>query len=175
VEREQLVCRNRQVLRGIGLLCVIAFAPAVASAQPVLYVDDSTTGANDGSSWCDAFVYLQEALATARASGGAVNEIRVAQGVYKPDRGANQTPGDRAASFELVDGVALRGGYVGCGAPDPDARDIDLYGTVLRGDLNGDDAPNESDCCWLRLTPSCSDQGCASAVCTARPECCTVV
>jgi hypothetical protein len=29
--------------------------------------------------------------------------------------------------------------------PDPDARDIELYETILSGDLNGDDKPNFTD------------------------------
>ncbi len=59
-----------------------------AQGQPAVYVDDSASGTNDGSSWCDAYVYLQDALAAAAASGGAVTEIRVARGTYTPDRDA---------------------------------------------------------------------------------------
>lgn len=117
----------------------------------IIYVDDTATGANDGSTWCDAFIYLQDALATAEASGGTVTEIRVAQGTYKPDQGANVTPGDRTASFNLVDGVALRGGYGGCSAADPDERDILAHESILSGDLNDNDIPvactsNSPDC-----------------------------
>ena len=174
MEREQLVCRNRQVFCGIGFLAAIAFAHAVGSAQPVLYVDDSATGANNGSSWCDAYVYLQDALAAARASGESVTEIRVAQGTYKPDRGATQTPGDRAGSFELVNGLALRGSCAGCGAPDPDYRDISGYPTVLSGDLNGDDAPNLSNCCYANGGGGCDDASCQAIVCASRSSCCAL-
>ncbi|MFH1110092.1 MAG: right-handed parallel beta-helix repeat-containing protein, partial [Planctomycetota bacterium] len=171
------MCRNRQVRASIGLLAAIAFAPAVGSAQPVLYVDDSATGANDGSSWCDAYWYLQDALAAARASGGAVTEIRVAQGTYKPDQGVNQTPGDRTASFELVNGVAIRGGYAGCGAADPNARDIPVYETILSGDLKNDDtlpkSTSGSDCCAENRTPGCDDAVCEQIVCGVYAACCT--
>jgi predicted outer membrane repeat protein len=51
--------------------------------------------------------------------------------------------GDRTATFGLIDAVALRGGYAGCSAPDPDARDIQLYLTALSGDLLGNDDPSE--------------------------------
>jgi len=108
-------------------LCGLA---APASAQ-IIYVDDTATGSNDGASWCDAFVYLQDALAAA-SSDADVTEIRVAQGTYRPDHGAGQTPGDRNATFTLLDGLALRGGYAGCGAADPEARDFALQETVLR-------------------------------------------
>jgi hypothetical protein len=72
-----------------------------------------------------------------------VTEIQVAQGTYAPDRdeAGGVTPGDRAATFQLLNGVAIKGGFAGIGAPDPDARDIDLYVTVLTGDLLGDDGP----------------------------------
>ena len=54
-------------------------------------------------------------------------EIRVARGIYKPDQGAGITPGDQTASFQLLNGVTIQGGYAGAGASDPDARDVDLY------------------------------------------------
>ncbi len=47
----------------------------------------------------------------------------------------------RSATFQLINGVALRGGYAGPGTPNPDDRDIDSYETVLSGDLLGDDGP----------------------------------
>ncbi|MHC4716456.1 MAG: right-handed parallel beta-helix repeat-containing protein, partial [Planctomycetota bacterium] len=45
----------------------------------------------------------------------------------------------RAATFQLINGVAIRGGYAGLGAPEPDERDILSYETVLSGDLLADD------------------------------------
>lgn len=114
----------------------------LALGQSVLYVDVNAAGpAQDGTSWCSAYTTLQDALADAWESAGLVTEVRVADGTYRPDQGLNVTPGDRGASFQLVNGVTLRGGYAGCGAPDPDARDITLYETILSGDLTGDDAP----------------------------------
>jgi hypothetical protein len=38
--------------------------------------------------------------------------------------------------------VAVIGGYTGLGTPDPNARDVVLYETILSGDLNGDDGPS---------------------------------
>jgi predicted outer membrane repeat protein len=101
----------------------------------VIYVDDSAIGANDGTSWENAFNYLQDALAA--LSDG--EEIRVAQGIYTPDQGASQISGDREATFRLINNVTLKGGYAGYGVLDPDARDIDIYETILSGDLYGND------------------------------------
>ncbi|MHC4146006.1 MAG: right-handed parallel beta-helix repeat-containing protein, partial [Planctomycetota bacterium] len=120
---------------------VIAFVLITAApsfAGKTIYVDDDASGANDGSSWADAYNYLQDAL-TAAWSG---DEIRVARGIYKPDQGAGVTPRDREATFQLINGVTIKGGYAGTGAPDPDARDIELYETILSGDIKGDDKPN---------------------------------
>ncbi len=46
----------------------------------------------------------------------------------------------RSATFQLISGVELQGGYAGPGAPDPDARDVGLYESILSGDLSGNDA-----------------------------------
>jgi hypothetical protein len=107
-----------------------------------IYVDDSaTSGLNDGTSWRNAFLELQSALAVAQAG----DDIRVAGGLYKPDYNVatGQHTGDRTASFQLKSGVALLGGYAGLANPGaPDTRDITLYATVLSGDLAGNDGPN---------------------------------
>jgi hypothetical protein len=71
-------------------------------------------------------------------------EIRVAQGLYKPDQGAGVTPGDTDATFQLSDGLTLTGGYAGVAAPDPDVWDPDGNATILSGDLNDDDAEASS-------------------------------
>jgi len=105
-------------------------------AQPhIIYADNDSTGANDGSSWADAYNCLQDAL-TAASSG---DEIRVAQGIYKSDQGTGFTSGDREATFQLISGATLKGGYAGFGELDPNVRDIEAYETILSGDLNGDD------------------------------------
>ena len=108
----------------------------------VIYVDDDAPAPGDGLSWGTAYTYLQDALTTAKLMEKPV-EIWVAQGTYKPDRSAAkpQGTGDLRAYFRLVDGMSLMGGFAGLFGPDPNARDIHLYQTVLSGDLSGDDAP----------------------------------
>ena len=64
-------------------------------AGRTIYVDDDATGTSNGSSWANAYNYLQDALAVATSG----DEILVAQGIYKPDQGAEITPGDREATF----------------------------------------------------------------------------
>jgi hypothetical protein len=103
------------------------------------YVDDDADGANDGSSWEDAFRHVQDALAAVIYG----DEIRVGEGVYRPDcnTAVPGGTGNREASFQLVRGIVTRGGYAGVGAPDPNERNVQLYKTILSGDLNGDDGP----------------------------------
>ena len=101
--------------------------PAVLPGPKVLYVDHAaTSGTNTGGSWTDAFTSLQSALRAA----GAGDTIRIADGTYRP---TNTT--DHTLSFALRDGVAIRGGYAGYGASDPDARDITRYPTILSGNI----------------------------------------
>jgi predicted outer membrane repeat protein len=71
-------------------------------------------------------------------------EIRVAQGTYNPKQGLLAMPefGWRTATFQLINGVTLRGGYAGLSEPAPNARDVALYQSILSGDLDGDDSPN---------------------------------
>lgn len=73
--------------------------------------------------------------------GSRADEILVAGGTYKPDEDSSNPngSGDRTATFQLPNGVSIYGGYTGVSAPYPDARDIELYETILSGDLNGDD------------------------------------
>ncbi len=123
-----------------GVASLILFATASRSfAGGVLFVDDDAPPSGDGTSWDTAYRFLQDALTD--ASGGGITEVRVAQGIYKPDRDeANPDgTGDREATFQLINGVAIMGGYAGIGAKDPDARDVELYVTTTSGDLAGND------------------------------------
>ncbi len=119
----------------IGLAALVITAPVAAGA--VLHVDASrSTGANNGSSWNDAFqgpLGLQAALAVA-ASG---TELWIADGRYTPA----PPNGDRNASFVLPGGVALYGGFAGDETAFEE-RNVALNLIILSGDLNGDDTPS---------------------------------
>ena len=120
-------------------LVISIFVLAIESTTFVgktIYVDADAIGLNNGSSWAHAYNHLQDALADANSSAKPV-EIRVAEGIYTPDSNSavpNGT-GDREATFQLINGVTIKGGYAGFGEPDPNARDIELYGTILSGDI----------------------------------------
>ena len=81
----------------------IALGTSAAGATTI-YVRSSASGANNGTSWTDAYSDLQSALATA----GATDEIWVAAGTYKPTATA-----DRTISFAMKNGVGIYGGFAG--------------------------------------------------------------
>ncbi|HCO97061.1 MAG TPA: hypothetical protein DIU00_24495 [Phycisphaerales bacterium] len=129
-------------LRGRLITSILLFAAlCISTFGKTIYVDDDAAGANDGSNWENAYTFLQEALSDAELTEKPV-EIRVAQGVYKPSQGLVATPEFDwlTATFQLIDGVTLTGGYAGLGELDPNIRDIVKFETILSGDLHGDDA-----------------------------------
>ena len=114
----------------IAVLGVAVVCSASASAR-ILYVDQAASNAaEDGSGWMTAFKTLGAALGIARAG----DEIWVARGTYKPTDGD-----DRDASFALIEGAALYGGFAG-NETTRASRDWTLNATVLSGDigLHGD-------------------------------------
>ncbi|MBI4718799.1 MAG: right-handed parallel beta-helix repeat-containing protein [Planctomycetes bacterium] len=124
---------TRKFYLALLIMCWGAESAPPALGETVRYVDAAAPGpAHDGSSWCQAYTDLRAALAAAAAG----DELRVADGVYKPSATRNRTH-----TFQLKSGVAVRGGFAGCGAADPDDRDPGFYVTILSGDLIGDDGP----------------------------------
>lgn len=108
------------------LLVPVAIFSTSADSAPAAYVDDTAGGANDGTSWGDAYIDLQEAL-----NNISSGEIWVAAGSYKP--GAT-----RADTFQLKNNVALYGGFGGT-ETSLDQRDPGVHQTILNGDLLDDD------------------------------------
>ena len=136
---------SREINSKTRLVVLFLLTMAATASAKTIYVDANSPG-GDGSHWTDAYRHLQDALADADLAAKPV-EIRVAQGIYKPDEGAGVTVGVRTETFQLRNGITLTGGYAGAGAADPDAWDVDLYETILSGDLDANDveAANPSD------------------------------
>lgn len=122
----------------VGLVA-IAFAVALGvlasqgqeslAANGIIYVDADAAGANNGTSWDDAYTELQPALAAAAAG----TQIWVAEGTYKPSW--EFSPGDpRSATFQMKNGVAIYGGFAGSESSLAD-RDWVGHVTVLSGDI----------------------------------------
>jgi len=98
--------------------------------QAVLYVDaDAGGGNNNGTEWAHALTDLQRALCMAADPNNAVTEIWVAEGTYAPTSGAS-----RSATFQLVSGVGVYGGFAGTETL-RSQRDPAVHVTTLSGDL----------------------------------------
>ncbi len=150
------------------LICGLWAVFCIPAIGKIIYVDDDATGTNDGSSWENAYVYLQNALADAEAAEKPV-EVRVAQGIYKPDQGVGTRPSYTSNKFQLNNGIFLRGGFAGLIEDDPNTVDSDLYKTILSGDLADNDLefensldihnkPYMTDNCYQILTANTVDQ-----------------
>lgn len=127
---------NARFVNDVGVLDTGAGAGAIVdmgafeSPCAVRYVNLLATGANDGSTWTDAYVDLQDALADAAVM--PIDYVLVAQGTYQPDRGTN----NRAMSFQMTSGTSIVGGFAG-GEGDISERDPLVHQTVLGGAIGG--------------------------------------
>ena len=123
------------------LLVLFLFAGPTLHAQSIIYVDAGASGANDGSSWDDAYTNLRTALSNASGT----NEVWIAAGVYKPTSGSDQT-----ISFEITasqNGIEIYGGFDGTETSRSE-RDPTTNITVLSGDINNNDNTDENGITW---------------------------
>lgn len=119
-----------QALLGLFFLSPVA-------AADTLYVDAQlVSGANDGSSWADAYQGAG-GLQLALAASFAGDQIWVADGVYKPTTGTS-----RSSVFLLKTGVEIYGGFSGGEALLVDRPAIGTAVSVLSGDLLDNDGSN---------------------------------
>ena len=128
---------------GAALTCALFLSLTLPARAAVHHVKADATGANDGSSWLDAFIELQSALTAAEPG----DEIWVAAGTYTPDYdvASGLHTGDRSATFQLKSGVALYGGFVGAETV-RDQRDLAATESILSGDLSADDGDSRPGC-----------------------------
>ncbi|MCP4593005.1 MAG: hypothetical protein GY842_19910, partial [bacterium] len=104
--------------------------------QCVIYVATFGDDDNDGTTWESALATVQAGI-TAATAGGC--DVWVANGTYYPTEGT-----DRTATFQLVAGVTLYGGFYGYESL-LEERDWEHIETILSGDLNRDDATGGDD------------------------------
>ncbi len=132
----------KRLLLFLAFCTLLATAPSAVSAQTI-YVKASALGANNGSTWADAFTTLDAALLVAVST----SQIWVATGTYKPLSGAVPNK-----SFSVLVGMELYGGFAGTETALSE-RNYLTNVTTLSGDLNGDDVStdltmNRSDNSW---------------------------
>ncbi len=126
--------RSNEYMMGIGM------NPLLDIELNIIFVDkDAVYGANDGSRWASAYLNLQDALNAAVAG----DQIWVAEGIYKPDEGLVQTPGDRTESFCLINDVAIYGGFAGV-ETSREQRDWENNVTILSGNIGNTGVPTDN-------------------------------
>ncbi|MCB0637809.1 MAG: gliding motility-associated C-terminal domain-containing protein [Lewinella sp.] len=99
------------------------------SAQ--VFVDASAAGANNGTSWANAYTDLQTALANTNSG-----QLWVAAGTYYPTTCNPCSAADRGMVFDLKDNVALYGGFVGTEVS-LGQRNYTTNLTILSGHIGG--------------------------------------
>jgi len=122
--------------RLIRLVCSLALLVLLAlgttgraSASSIIYVKYHAPGANNGTSWTNAYKSLQKALDVAKSG----QQIWVAKGTYKPTL-ATDPMDPRSKSFSLTDGVAIYGGFAGTETL-LSQRNWNTNVTILSGDI----------------------------------------
>lgn len=103
----------------------VSLALGHSAAAGTIFVRSTASGANNGTTWADAYADLQVALAAAVAT----DEIWVAAGTYKPTATV-----DRTISFSLKDGVGVYGGFAGTETM-RSQRNTVANVTILSGDI----------------------------------------
>jgi len=117
----------------VGL--ILAMCAARASGQgDILHVDANAPPGGDGLNWPNAFDDLQPALSAASTG----DEIWIAEGTYHPSQPTDAND-PRTATFQLIDGVAIYGGFP-TGGGNWTERDPNAYETILSGDIGVIDA-----------------------------------
>lgn len=104
-------------------LLFIAFTFNAFAQNQRLHVRQNAGGANDGSSWQNAFPDLQDALIAAQPG----DSIWVAEGTYYPTSAS-----DRTISFRVKSGVRLFGGFSGS-ETNLNERDWEAHPVILSG------------------------------------------
>lgn len=89
------------------ILCFPSFL--IHSAN--IFVNGSASGANNGTSWSDAYTDLKVALDNAQAN----DNVYVAAGTYTPT--SLTSPAGRIITFTIKNGVKVYGGFLGAGNP----------------------------------------------------------
>ena len=111
--------------------------PATPTAR--LYVDHTASLGNSGTSWEYALKNLRDAFTlTADPDCEGIVEIWVAEGVYRPDEGEGIAPDSRTETYQLIDGVAVYGGFDGNELL-LEERNWRSHTTVLSGDIDNND------------------------------------
>ena len=119
---------KKSYLRYFTLLLAFCFTTSVLTAQT--FVNGAATGANDGTSWADAYTDLGAAL-----TNTTTGEVWVAAGTYSPGT-------DSLSTFLISNAIDVYGGFNGTEAALTD-RNVAANTTTLSGDPLDNDIPDD--------------------------------
>lgn len=134
-----LICMFSLAMLAIGCVSedILFSSEHFRKDKTIVYVDRAATGANDGTSWGNAFTDLQTAIDQADIN----TEIWVAKGTYYPLQMSGNT--SRHRTFVLREAIKVYGGFAG-NESNLEQRTISENPTVLSGDIgkSGDTTDN---------------------------------
>lgn len=126
------------------LVMSLSLSPAIGqialATDNIRYVDVEASGANDGTSWVNAYTDLEPALEAALSG----DQVWVAAGKYLPTA-EHCGIGERYKSFQLKNGVAVYGGFdPSAGDTTWESRDWEGNATILSGDIGNQEDTNDN-------------------------------
>ncbi len=127
----------------ISALFLLTTNPTQADST-IIYVDADAASVGDGSSWNNAYKYLQDALDETNSNGTDNYEIWVAEGIYYPDEDKDGDHVSEAVTetFRLnYNNTKIYGGFTS-GETSREQRDWETNITVLSGDIDDNDTTN---------------------------------
>ena len=118
---------------------------ATRSSDKIIFVNATASGpsgTDDGTSWSNAYSDLRSVLKPPAEGVVATtgDKIVVAKGIYKP----TSTTSDRDATFQLISGVKVYGGF-DVADTSLSERNWRVNKTILSGDIVGDDTDSNQD------------------------------
>ena len=124
--------------RCLYVLLAFVFASHPLHAKQI-FVDPNAGGAQNGTTWNNAFHTLQEGINA--AASAAIADVLVAQGTYHPNPGTTwpaSSTDPRDATVLMLEGVSIRGGYLGTAggagaSTDSDNPDGSFARTIISG------------------------------------------
>ncbi|MBN1924590.1 MAG: hypothetical protein JW798_02035 [Prolixibacteraceae bacterium] len=138
----------------ITLISIILLTFLKIASASTIFVDCNATGANNGTSWANAYTNLQTALGTATTG----DQVWIAAGTYKPGT-------TRDSYFSMIEGVKIYGGFAGTETAVNQRTDFNVgraNETILSGDLNGDDLITGSG---ATLSITNNEENCYHVIC----------
>jgi hypothetical protein len=128
------ITASQRVVNSVADIGAYEYQASLTNGSKTFFVNASATGADNGSSWQNAYRKLEDALKNTCA-----DTIKIMQGIYKP------AVKNRDSTFVINRSVLLMGGYELSASPSESKRDPDNFPTILSGEIgNQNDSTDNS-------------------------------